>query len=107
MDNYNYVVYAVEYDLFSCLKAKDQKNGLKFRIWQNDDGYYEAELVDKQKFSLWNTGKTYTQVTDQIKEDIVDIWKHFVECEVEELTDDAIEFRKFIKDNFELDRCDG
>ena len=109
MDNKEteYTLYAVEYDLFSCLKVKDKQNGLKFKIWQNDDDYYEAELINKQKFSLWNMGKTYQSVVDQISQDIVDIWKHFVECELEELSEDAIEFRNFIKDNFEMDRCDG
>ena len=109
MDNREteHTLYAVEYNLFSCLKVKDRQKGLKFRIWQNDDDYYEAELVNKDKFSLWNMGKAHQHVVDQINEDIVDIWKHFVECELEELSEDAIEFRKFILDNFEMDRCDG
>jgi len=102
-----YTFYTVEYDLFSCLKAKDKTNGLKFRVWENADGYYEAELMNKQKFTLWNIAKTYEQLTAGLNEDIVDIWKHFVDCEVEELTEDAIDFRKFILDNFEMDRCDG
>jgi hypothetical protein len=101
-----YTFHSTNYDLFTCLKAK-HKDGLKFKVWETDDFYYEAELCNRQKFSLWNTAKTYDQLIIQLEKDFVDIWGCFVECDLEELTEDAIEFRRFILDNFELDRCDG
>ncbi len=101
-----YIFHATEIDNFTLLRSKD-KNGLHFRVWQTEDGYFEAELINKQTYSLANFGRTLEQLYDNIEHDFIDIWFNFAECDIEELTEDARDFRKFILNNFELDRCDG
>jgi hypothetical protein len=102
-----YVFYATQLDNDTALYARDRQNGIRFKVWQCEDGYFEAELINKMKYSLANGGRTLEQLYDNIKHDFIDIWFNFAECDIEELTEDARDFRKFILNNFELDRCDG
>jgi hypothetical protein len=98
-----YVFHAMQFDNNTMLFARDRQNGLRFRLWQEEDGYFAAELINKKKYSLANMGRTLDQLYDNIKHDFIDIWVHFVECDTKELTEDALDFRKFILDILEVE----
>jgi hypothetical protein len=101
-----YVFYATQLDNDTALYARDRQNGIRFKVWQCEDGYFEAELINKMKYSLANGGRTLEQLYDNIKHDFIDIWFNFAECDTIELTEDALDFRKFVLELFELEKCD-
>jgi hypothetical protein len=63
---------------------------LAFNYKIEDGAYY----FDYEAFAIYSYGETLDELKECFKEDVIAAWEMFVECNVDELTQDALEVRK-------------
>lgn len=60
---------------------------LEYRI---EDGTYYCEYVD---LAIYSCGETLKELKKDFKDDVSESWEMFVECDIYELSDDAVVIR--------------
>lgn len=78
-------------------KALEFKRGYFIHYYIEDEYYY----ADDKKLNLFCSGKTEEELMDDIAMSLIVQWKMYVECDIDELSKDAIKLRDMLNDTLE------
>lgn len=99
----HYEPVAILQNQFNLKKVKYKDMSLEFKRgyfihYYVEDTYYYA---DDNKLNLFCSGKTEEELMDDIAMSLVVQWKMYVECDIDELSKDAVKLRNVFLDTLE------